>query len=175
MDPVSEVIREHAPFVWRVLRHHGIPEDQLEDLSQDVFIVICRRLGDFEQRSSLRTWIYGICRNVVFDARRRQRRKQETPSDELPETEAPADQSRALLRKDLQTALRAALASLPEHARMTFVMYEVEHMDMAQIAQSLGCSLSATYARLHAARKHVRAALVADGWLDVESALAEVG
>ena len=81
MDPVSEVIREHAPFVWRVLRHHGIPEDQLEDLSQDVFIVICRRLGDFEQRSSLRTWIYGICRNVVFDARRRQRRKQETPSD----------------------------------------------------------------------------------------------
>ena len=56
-----QIFREYAPFVWRGLRRLGVPECDVEDVCQEVFVVVHRKLGDFEGRSSLRTWIYGIC------------------------------------------------------------------------------------------------------------------
>jgi RNA polymerase sigma-70 factor, ECF subfamily len=174
MTDASCVIREHAAFVWRVLRHLGVPDDQLEDVSQEVFIVVCRRLCAFEQRSSLRTWLYGICRNLAMDWRRRQRRRPEQPQDLLPDTPQAEVQSRDLCRRDVQQLLRAALNGLPEANRLVFVLYEIEQMDMEQVAESVGCNASTAYSRLYAARKQLRTALIAAGCIDVESVLAEV-
>ena len=52
----------HVAFVWRVLRRHGVPERELEDGCQEVFVVVHRKVAEFEGRSSVRTWIYGIAR-----------------------------------------------------------------------------------------------------------------
>ncbi len=54
---LPEIFREYAPFVWRALRRLGIPESDVEDVCQEVFVVVHQRLGDFEGRSSLRTFI----------------------------------------------------------------------------------------------------------------------
>jgi DNA-directed RNA polymerase specialized sigma24 family protein len=54
LDPAA-VVREHAAFVQRVLRHLGVNEHQLDDASQEVFVVVCRQLSAFEGRSTLRS------------------------------------------------------------------------------------------------------------------------
>ena len=172
---ISALVLEHGRFVWRVLRHHGVPERQLEDFSQEVFIVILRKFGGFERRSALRTWIYGICRNVAADARRRQRRKPEILTDAPPELAAPEGQTDALARSHAAGQLRLALAQLADGTRMVFVLYEIESMPMIDVAASVGCNLSTAYSRLYAARKHIRTALEAVGLSEDDSELAEVG
>jgi RNA polymerase sigma-70 factor, ECF subfamily len=172
---LSALVLEHGRFVWRVLRHHGVPDRQLEDCSQEVFIVIIRKFGGFERRSAIRTWIYGICRNVAADARRRKRRKPEILTDAPPDTAAPEGQTDALARSHAAGQLRLALARLADDARMVFVLYEIESMPMTDVAASVGCNLSTAYSRLYAARKHLRTALEAVGLSEGDFELAEVG
>ena len=61
-DGVYEV--EFA-FVWRTLRRLGVQVDQLDDAAHDVFLVVFRRLAEFQGRSSFRTWLFGIAHNVA--------------------------------------------------------------------------------------------------------------
>jgi RNA polymerase sigma-70 factor, ECF subfamily len=172
---ISALVLQHGRFVWRVLRHHGVPERQLEDLSQEVFIVVLRKFAGFERRSAIKTWIYGICRNVAADARRRTRRKPEILTDAPPDTAAPERQTEAFARNHAAGQLRLALAQLADRTRMVFVLYEIESMPMAEVAESVGCNLSTAYSRLYAARKHIRSALLAVGLSEGDFELAEVG
>ena len=71
---LAAIFREHAPYVWRVLRRMGVREADVEDVTQEVFVVVHRRLPEFEGRSAMRTWIYGICLRVASDHRRRGKR-----------------------------------------------------------------------------------------------------
>src|SRR6185369_18089829 len=80
---VRAVFDEHARYVWRALRHLGIPEADVEDLCQEVFVVVQRKLAEFEGRSELRTWLYGICLRVAADHRRRAYVRRELPTAEL--------------------------------------------------------------------------------------------
>ena len=57
---VETLYREHHRFVWRSLRRMGVPTDGLEDALQEVFIVAARRHGEFEGRSSVKTWLFSI-------------------------------------------------------------------------------------------------------------------
>ena len=56
----ADVYAEHFDFVWRTVRRLGVPERSLDDAAQDVFIVVHRRLPDFEGRSSIRSWVFAI-------------------------------------------------------------------------------------------------------------------
>src|SRR5690242_12222842 len=88
LPPFDQIMREHAAFVWRVLARHGIAANQLEDLSQDVFLTLHRSLPRFEGRSSLRTFLYGICRRVASNHRQLAVHRREVVSDVLPEPPA---------------------------------------------------------------------------------------
>src|SRR5262245_17651468 len=66
-----EVYQQTAPFVWRLLRRLGVREADVADMCQEVFVVVHRRLVDFDSSSSLRTWIYGICLRTASQYRRR--------------------------------------------------------------------------------------------------------
>src|SRR5687767_10257639 len=65
----AAIYEQHFAFVWRVLRHLGVPEALLEDATQEVFVVVHRRLADFEGRSAASTWIHGIARRVAREQR----------------------------------------------------------------------------------------------------------
>jgi RNA polymerase sigma-70 factor (ECF subfamily) len=153
------IIEEHAPFVWRVLRHVGAPEEQLEDLTQEVFLVILRQAASFEARSSLQTWIYGICWNVASAARRRTRARQEAALSQAPEPAAATDLDRDLWLKQAHGALVAALATLDDDARTVFVLYELSDVSLSEIARGLGVPKSTCHARLQLAREKVEAFL----------------
>ena len=67
----DDVYRTQADFVWRVLRRHGIAPDVAEDLVHEVFLVIHRRLADYDGRASVRGWVYMLTRGVMSNERRK--------------------------------------------------------------------------------------------------------
>lgn len=153
------VFRENAPFVWRALRGLGVSESDLADVSQEVFLVVHRRLDAFRGASSLRTWIYGISVRVASEYRRRAHRRREMPAgDDLPEQgetrplDEEVDGRRALAKLD------RVLDTLGDEKRAVLVLFELEGLPMTEVAEAVGCPLQTAYARLYAARKIVRAA-----------------
>lgn len=159
---LARVYREHVPYVWRSLKHLGVQDADIEDVAQDVFMVVARKLDGFEERSSLKTWIYGICLRTAADYRGRAFRRREVLTAELPpaaERSAPAQQERELSGKRERSRLVELLAGLPDEQREVFVLYEVEELTMREVAGILTCPLQTAYSRLHAARKNLRDAL----------------
>lgn len=153
-----EIFDEYAPFVWRTLRHLGVAEADVDDTCQDVFTTIHRKLAGFEGRSSLRTWIYGICLRVASDRRRRAHVRREHAVAEPPARVVEATQDEDCAKKEARALLARLLDALDEDKRAVFVLYEIEGLPMREISQAVGCPLQTAYSRLHAARK-----LVLDG------------
>jgi RNA polymerase sigma-70 factor (ECF subfamily) len=154
------IFREHAPFVWRALRRLGVAEADVDDVCQEVFVVVHRRLADFEGRSALRTWIYGICVRTASDHRKRAHRRHEVATAEPAEGRADAGTPHeALAQKRELERLDRALDTLDDDKRAVFVLYEIEGLTMPEIAEALSCPLQTAYSRLHAARERVIASL----------------
>lgn len=154
---LQQLFREQAPFVWRALRRLGVREADIEDVCQEVFVVVHRKLGDFEGRSSLRTWIYGICARTASDYRRSARVRREVVTDAPPDASSDARQHEVVALRQARAALDRILDELDDDKRAVFVLYEIEELTMNEVAEALGCPLQTAYSRLHAARKIVEA------------------
>ena len=155
----AQVFSENAPYVWRALRRLGVSEADVEDVCQEVFLVVHRRLPGFEGRASIRTWLYGICLRAASSYRRRPHRGREEIASTPPEESIPAPQDDDLERKRALARLDAALDELDDDKRAVFVLYELEQLTMAEIAEATGCPLQTAYSRLHTARRLVEASL----------------
>ena len=154
---VRAVFDEHARYVWRALRHLGIPEADVEDLCQEVFVVVQRKLSEFEGRSELRTWLYGICLRVAADHRRRAHVRNERPHPDPTEGLAASPGMRPDARAEARSALQALLGELDDDKRVVLVLYELEGLTMKEVAAAVGCPLQTAYSRLHAARARITA------------------
>lgn len=153
------VYTENAAFVWRVLRRLGIRPADLEDVCQEVFVVVHRKLPGFEHRSGLRTWLYGIAVRCASDHRRRAHVQHETPSDVLDDRAADATQPADVAQRQARALLDAMIDALDDDKRTVFVLFELEELPMSEIAEIVGCPLQTAYSRLHAAREQVDAAV----------------
>jgi len=149
----TTVFSEYAPFVLRVLRHLGVPTADLQDQAQEAFVAVFRALPSFAGRSSLRTWVYGICVHVASNYRRRAYVRRERSVSEPPEQVQAADQDEAFERSQGWPALRRLLDTLDAEKREVFVLYELEELSMREVAEACGCPLQTAYSRLHAARR----------------------
>ena len=148
---------EHAPFVWRTLRRLGLSPADVEDVSQEVFLVVHRRLADFDNRSGLRPWLYGICTRTASDFRRRAHVRREQVVEAVPDMGAPADQDRGIERQQALAQLEAILDRLDAKKREVFVLFELEEMSLAEVAAAVDCPLQTAYSRLQSARSAVQA------------------
>jgi RNA polymerase sigma-70 factor, ECF subfamily len=153
----ASVFEELAPFVWRALRRLGVADADVDDVCQEVFLVVHRRLDSFEARSSLRTWIYGICLRAASEYRRRPHHRREEATSSPPEPIVAARQDEELDRRRALAALDAALDTLDDEKRAVFVLFEIEQVPMQEVAEAAGCPLQTAYSRLHAARRKVEA------------------
>lgn len=152
---------EEFAFVWRSCRRLGVADAALDDVVQEVFLVVHRRFHDFERRSSLRTWLFGIVVGVVRNHRRTARRKDPPGSgedaDDLPspglEPHAHAEQAEAA------RLVHRLLDALDEDKREVFVLAELEQLTAPEIAAALALNLNTVYSRLRAARLEFERAL----------------
>lgn len=153
---LREVFDAEVAFVFRVLRRLGVPERDLDDAAQDIFVVVHRRLPSFEGGLSLRAWLFGIAKRVALARRRR-------ASQRLERLESEAGDSGVSRSNEEQIAARAllerALAALDDPKREVLFLYELEGMPMHEVAEAIGCPLQTAYSRLRSARAIVRSEL----------------
>ena len=154
---LASVYEQHFDFVWRSARRLGVPESAVDDVVQEVFLVVHRQLASFEGRSSMKTWLFGILHNLVLRERRTWARRERPHAIEPVEPEPAPDQQ--LAEQQARRLLHALLAELDDDKRAVFVLYELEQLSMAEIAEATGCPVQTAYSRLHAARRLVEASL----------------
>lgn len=157
LPDLRQVFHEHARYIWRALRHLGVADADAEDICQEVFLTAHKKLAEFEGRSTLRTWLYGICLRHASDYRRRAYVRKERPHEQ-PSDFAEVSSADEHASVDSRRMLRSLLAELDEDKREVVVLYELEGFTMKEVAEILGCPLQTAYSRLHAGRERLAAA-----------------
>jgi RNA polymerase sigma-70 factor (ECF subfamily) len=138
----------------------GVDETDIEDVCQEVFLIVHRKLAAFEGRSSLRTWVYGICVRTAADYRKRRRTR---GGGALPLADEPwiaQSQDDELALREARVLLDRILVELDVEKRAFFVLYEIEELSMGEVAAALGCPEATAYSRLRAARREVEGAIL---------------
>ena len=156
----GEVYASCFPFVWRTVRRLGVDPAAVDDVVQEVFLVVHRRLDDFEGRSALKTWLYGIVRRVVHDHRRGRARRPAEPTGDFDAVATDDDTPHESAEKaQAVRVLHALLGELDDDKREVFVLAELEQMSAPEIAEATGSNANTVYTRLRAARKEFEAAV----------------
>jgi RNA polymerase sigma-70 factor (ECF subfamily) len=164
----ARVYDEYFGFVWRNVQNRGVPMSAVDDVVQEIFIVVHRKLPEFEGRSSLKTWLAGIARRVVSD---HVRKRGNAPAGEaLDENDAEvvasalAGPAEALDTKLAARVVDGLLALMTDEQREVFVLHEIEEMSGREIAEATATNENTVHTRLRAARK-----VFADGLARLES------
>jgi RNA polymerase sigma-70 factor, ECF subfamily len=153
----DEIYEAHVRFVWRVLRTFGVPEAVIEDAVQDVFIVVHRRLGAWQGRAAITTWLFAIARRVAGAHRRRVDRHIERMADEhveeiLDQQPSTIDPFAELSKAQAAATVLAILEQLDDDKRTVFALVELEQLSVPEVARMLELNLNTTYSRLRLAR-----------------------
>ncbi|MEM6991474.1 MAG: sigma-70 family RNA polymerase sigma factor [Myxococcota bacterium] len=158
LPALADVYHEHHAFVWRVLRRQGVPAEHVDDAVHDVFLVVARRLEEFEGRAAIRTWLYAIAKRVSLEAHRKARRDGDRRVA-LQRAEPPGEEPHR--RTDAVETLRALLDRLEEGRRAVFVLSELEGMTAPEIARTLELKVPTVYSKLRLARRDLERMIAA--------------
>jgi RNA polymerase sigma-70 factor (ECF subfamily) len=155
--------------------------DQARDAVQDGFLKAYGSLDRFEGRSGFYTWLYRLIFNLCIDMKRRDRSGRHVEWDDEVAREVaasasggdlgrgPGSPAAELERGEARTALAKAIDDLPEDARRTLMLREVDGLSYAEIARCLGIPKGTVMSRLHHARRRVREMLVDSGVVEVDA------
>jgi RNA polymerase sigma-70 factor (ECF subfamily) len=163
----AEVYDANVEFVWRIVARLGVRPASVEDVAQEVFVVVHRKLHEFHGLSSIRTWLFQIARRAVHDHRRTVRRREapathaEEPVDVETVRASEQDSPDAVAaRAEAVRLLHAILDDLSDEQREVFVLAELEQLPAPQIAEAVGINVNTIYSRLRLARAAFNQALV---------------
>jgi RNA polymerase sigma-70 factor (ECF subfamily) len=167
-DAFEEAYRQHVGFVWRSLRSLGVAEAGLEDACHEVFIVLLRRWDDWDPRTRMTTWLYGIAYGVVLNHRRSVRRRER----KLVALRAHALESRAvdlpvraLECREAIEIVESFLDRLDDKKRRVFELAEIEGIPAVEIARCLGLNVNTVGSRLRRARRQFDRFLLERGFI----------
>ena len=159
------VERHQRLVVGTVGRMLGNTSDA-EDIAQQVFVRVWKSAKRYVPRAKFTTWLLKITRNLVFnELRRRSRHPQVSLQAESEEEERPIRDEHAvapdasLLEHELQKAIDAAIANLPEAQRLAVILRRYEELSYEEIAETLDQSVSAVKSLLFRARTELRTSL----------------
>ncbi len=165
-DACAELVRRFSSRLYRVVYRILGSEEEAEEALQEAFISACDKIGTFQGKSQLGTWLYRIATNAALMRLRRLKHNHvslDSPveteeGDYLPRNLADwrFDPYRVALNEELRQVLEDAIQSLPETLRVVFILRELEGLSTQETAQTLGISESATKVRLHRARLMLR-------------------
>jgi RNA polymerase sigma-70 factor (ECF subfamily) len=149
---LDAVYREHFDFVFRMAARLGGPTIDAEDATQEVFLIVARKLDTYDGSSLVTTWLYGITLNVVRSLRRRTRLRRLFERDDV-KADVPIQ---SVDRAEVREAHRIAYAILDKLApkkREVFILAEFEGLSCDEIAQIVGTKTETVWSRLHYARR----------------------
>jgi RNA polymerase sigma-70 factor (ECF subfamily) len=155
----ERVYREHFAYVFHSLRRLGVRPRELEDVTHDVFLAICRRFSDYDPGRPVRPWLFGFAYRIAADHRRLSRHRHEggellvEPHDErrLPDE--------LLAEEQVRKRVLDALERIDLERRALLIMHDLDGHAIPEIAQVLSIPLNTAYSRLRLARRDFRAAL----------------
>lgn len=152
----ADLYRDHFDFVWRVLARLGVPDRDLPDAAQDVFMVVYKKLPEFSGDCRATTWLYGISFRVASSRRRAAPSRREV-LDDAP-VEPANERSEALVADNThyRRLLREALDRMPLEQRAAFALFEIDGMTAAEIAEHAGVPEATIHSRLRLARQIFR-------------------
>jgi RNA polymerase sigma-70 factor (ECF subfamily) len=166
------LMEQFAPRVYRLACGITRNEADAEEVVQDVFLSLFRKIDGFEGRAALGTWIYRITVNAALIKRRGKRVELEVfLEDHLPTfredghregdramlladwSESPEEE---LLSKETKVAVRRMIANLPDRYRVVLLLRDLEGLSNEETAEILGDSVPSVKSRLHRARMALR-------------------
>jgi RNA polymerase sigma-70 factor (ECF subfamily) len=160
LQTAEQVCERYFAFVWRNVRRLGVAEGAVDDVVQDVLLVVHRRFSEFEWRSSLETWLFGILLRIVSRHRRSVKRREAEPLDErLGQVLAAEDMVRELEHRDAARLLHRLLDNLSDEKRAMVVAVEIEQMTIPEAAEALGIPLTTAQTRLRTGRRELAQAV----------------
>ncbi len=158
IDPdLAETYREQYGFVWRSLRRLGVPDDAVDDAVHDVFVVAARRLGEFEGRAAITSWLFAVAVRVSKHQRRslarHRRRKDALAAEQVAVSTKPTSD---FARQDAARTLHTLLRRLDEPLRHVYILMELEQMTGREVAELLSLAVPTVHSRLRSARQQLR-------------------
>ena len=149
-----QVYDSYFAFVWRSVANRGVPAAAMDDVVQEVFLVVHRKLDEFEGRSTVRTWLSAIVRRVVSDHTRK-RGNQATAQEALQDHPlcSAEDPAADLERRAAAELVDRLLEKMSDVQREVFVLYELEQLTTREIAELTDTNENTVQTRLKAARK----------------------
>jgi RNA polymerase sigma-70 factor (ECF subfamily) len=135
------------------LRYLGASDSDVEDLAHDVFVVVHRRLEEFDPARRLRPWLFGIAFHIAARHRDRFSTRVEVPTadpPDIPSSAPPADEQ--IAAAEAWTIVAGALRQIELDQRAVLIMHDLEGHSAPEIAEALGLPLNTTYSRLRLAR-----------------------
>jgi len=169
---LESLMERFAPRVYRLAYGITRNEADAEEVVQDVFLTLFRKISSFEGRSALSTWIYRVTTNAALIKRRGKRADREVLlEDHLPRfrEDGHREGDRAMLLMDWsrspeeeclsresRDAVRQMIARLPETYQTVVLLKDMEELSNEEVAEILGESVAAVKSRLHRARMAIR-------------------
>ncbi len=149
---LRECVSVHLGAVWRMLRRNGVPAADADDAAQKVFLVLSRKAHGVEPGREL-PFLLRTAMLVASEVRRTLRRRRESgePSFEECSSDQP-NPEHELLQRERLSHLDSIFKEMDEPLRVTFVLYEIEELTMAEIAETLEVPLGTVASRLRRAR-----------------------
>lgn len=167
-EAFEAIYREHSRRVYALCSRMSNDPVEAEDLTQEAFLQLFRKIHTFRGESAFSSWLYRLTANIVF---MRFRRKKPVPAslDEMMRTDENSGRIRFEIgNPDLRLSglfdrfnLQKAVARLPEGYKTMFVLHDVQGYEHNEIAALHGCSVGNSKSQLHKARKRLRELLTA--------------
>jgi RNA polymerase sigma-70 factor (ECF subfamily) len=159
----DELYERHVDFLWRNARRLGVGDDAVDDVLQQVFLVVHRRLPELAIAGSEKAWLFGVLVRVVRDHKRSLRRKSPHRFFALTDPETLADDrgrqpDESLARAEAAALVQSWLDAMDDDKREVFILAELEQLSAREIGEATSTNPSTVYSRLRAARQAFEAA-----------------
>ena len=161
---MEQIVKRYEKQVYNTAFGIVGNREDAQDITQDVFLTIWNKIGQFKYRSKFSTWIYQIAKNQSLNLKNLKKRRQ-TDATEIDDSQTwvPVDEQTpetTLLVNEQQKLLLRALDNLKEKHRTILVLREMEALPYDDISEVLGCSIGRVKSRLHEARMALRKAFL---------------